>query len=96
MSTWIGTFCSKAVWPKWINIVGHPLIGICLFKVGYIFLQDDTGYRSGMLYVISGSFWFLGGVLEWLSHYLNVVGEIVTKVIITILIISAAVLILIA
>ena len=92
----IGTFLYKAVLSKWINIICLPIVGIFLFMEGYAFLQDDPGHRSGTLYTISGSIFLLYGVLEWLSHYLNVVGKIIPTVIKITLMISAAALILIA
>ena len=62
----IGTFCYKAIQSKWIDIVFDtvflPIIGIFLITEGYVFLQDDLGHRSGMLYVISGSLWILCAV----------------------------------
>ncbi len=74
----IRTLNQKTKWMKWPSIVLCLLIGIYNFVDGYTFLQDEPGHRSGILLIISGSFFLLSGVFQCLSRYLtaNVVGAI--------------------
>ncbi|MCE2401294.1 hypothetical protein J4G08_10450 [Candidatus Poribacteria bacterium] len=78
MSDWIKTINQKTKWMKWSAIVFCFLIGIYNFVEGYRLLQDEPGERSGTLLIISGSFFLISGVLQFLSRYLtaNVVGAI--------------------
>ena len=76
MSAWISTINQKTKWMKWPSMVFCLLIGIYNFVDGYTLLQSEPGHRSGILLIISGSFFLLSGVFQLLSRYLiaNIVG----------------------
>lgn len=78
MSTWISTINQKTKWMRWPCVIFCLLIGIYNIIDGFILLQDIQGDRSGMLLIISGSFFLLSGVFQFLPRYLtaNIVGAI--------------------
>ncbi len=78
MSAWISTINQKTKWMKWPSIVFCLLIGIYNFIEGFGLLQNVQGARSGILIIISGSFFLLSGVFQFLPRFLiaNVVGAI--------------------
>ena len=79
------TYYNRAKWIKWISHAGLPIIGILLIVKGYMLIQDNSVHLTGTIFVISGTFWLLGGVIEWISSFLNQINRIVCTVIETLM-----------
>ena len=96
MFTKIYHYYKNAKWVKWIDVVCLPILGLGLIMIGYSIWQDHPENNEGLLCMIAGSFGILGGGLNLLSRFLDVVGQLVAKVSEALLLVVGTVLLIIA